>query len=354
MTTTTEPPKSAPSEFETQVLFPEARRRRHRRWSIGIALLAAVVVAVALLVSSSSKSSPPSARHGGLTRWTPSGRRSAAPATFVAGDGRGGVGLYSTNNGHLIRTLSPQGAGGPDQQIVLTRDRASVYFVQPSGSCSGKILTAPISGAAAPTVVISDPGNLPLAPSPSPSSGNLAWVGVTCDVTGSTTSASLYVTDVTTHATSDLGAYSGQPSDDQMAWSPNGQKLAVQNDSTVEIIDVTRQSAEAGLSLRVGARCRLASPVFVTQERIAAIRTCFGPTGIERTSNALVFDIATGTAVALIATAPTGSSFQGLSADSSGQHILLGLANSGSAENVQVEGGRLVIVSRRAPTDAQW
>jgi dipeptidyl aminopeptidase/acylaminoacyl peptidase len=354
MTTTTEPPKSAAAEFETQVLFPEARRRRHRRWSIGIVLLAVVVVAVALLVSSSSKSSQPSARHGGLARWTSSGRRIAAPTTFVAGDGRGGVGLYSTHSGHLIRTLSPQGAGGPDQQIVLTRGRGSVYFVQPSGACSGQILTAPISGAGAPTVVISDPGTLPLAPSPSPSSGDLAWVGVTCDVTGSTTSASLYVTDLATHATSELGAYSGQPSDDQLAWSPNGQRVAVQNNSTVEILDVTRQSAEAGSSMKVGGRCRLANPVFLTQEQIAVIRTCYSRTGRERSSSALVFDIGTGKAVALIVAAPPGSSFQGLSADSSGQHVLLGLVSSGSAEDVQVEGRRLVAVSRDAPTDAQW
>jgi hypothetical protein len=66
-----------------------------------------------------------------------------------------------------------------------------------------------------------------------------------------------------------------------------------------------------------------------------------------------VFSVMTGKAVALIASAPSGSTFEGLSADSSG-HILLGLVNSGSGEDVQVRGGGLVVVSREAPTDAQW
>jgi Tol biopolymer transport system component len=262
--------------------------------------------------------------------------------------------VYSTDSGHLIRTLSPQRPGGPDQQIVLTRDGGSVYFVQPSGACSGQILSAPISGTTAPTVVISDPGRLALAPSPSPSSDYLAWVGVTCGSTGATTSSSLYVTDLATHATRDLGASSIQLSDDEMAWSPNEKRLAVRSNSTVEVFDVTRQSSEPGSSLQVAARCRLASPAFLTQDRIAAIRTCYSSTGAVRTSSALVFNVGTGRAVAVIAAAPPGSSFQGLSADSSRQHILLGLVNSASAEGVQVEDGRLLTVSRDAPTDAQW
>jgi hypothetical protein len=356
MTTTTEPPKTAPSEFETQVLFPEARQRRHRRWAIGIALLAVGAVAVALLVSSSSNTTHPSARHVGLARWTPPrGTRKAAPAVFVAGDGRGGVGVYSTNSGRLIRTLSPQSPGGPDQQVVLTSDGSSVYFAQPSGECNGQILSSPISGITTPIVVISDPGQLALAPSPSPSSSDdLAWVGVTCGSTGSATSSSLYVTDLGTHATSDLGAYWGQLSDNEMAWSPDGERLAVQRNSTVEVLDVTRRSSENGSSMKVAARCRLASPVFLARDQIAAIRTCYGSSGSLRTSSALVFNVVTGKAVALIAAAPPGSTFQGLSVDSSGQHFLLGLVNPGSAEDVQIEEGRLVPVSREAPTGAQW
>ncbi len=325
MTTTTQPPKTAPSEFATQVLFPEARQRRHRRWAVGIALLAVVATVVALLVSSSPKTTHLSG-HVGLARWTPPrGTRQAAPKAFVAGDGRGGVGVYSTNSGQLIRTLSPQSPGGPDQQVVLTSDGSTVYFAQPSGACSGQILSAPISGTTAPTVVISDPGRLALAPSPSPSSDDLAWVGVTCGATGSTTSSSLYETDLATHATNDLGAYSGQ---DEVAWSPNGQRLALQGNSSVQVVDVTRQSSETGPSMKVSSGCRLASPVFLTQDQIAAIRTCYSSSGTLRTSSALVFNVVTRKAVALIAAAPPGSTFQGLSVDSSGQHILLGLVNS--------------------------
>jgi Tol biopolymer transport system component len=164
----------------------------------------------------------------------------------------------------------------------------------------------------------------------------------------------LYVTDLATHATRDLGAYSGQLSDDEMAWSPDGERLAVQSKSTVEVFDVTRHSSDPGSSMKVAARCRLASPAFLTQDQIAAIRTCYSSTGIVRTSSALVFNVVTGKAAALIAAAPPWSTFQGLSVDSSGQHILLGLVNSGSAEDVQVQDGRLVTVSREAPTDAQW
>ena len=184
--------------------------------------------------------------------------------------------MFSTNSGHLIRTLSPQSPGGPDQQIVLTSDGSIVYFAQPSGACSGQILSAPISGTTAPTVVISDPRLLALAPSPSPSSDDLAWVGVTCGSTGATTSSSLYETDLATHVTSDLGAYSGQ---DELAWSPNGQRLAVQSNSTVQVFDVTRQSSEAGSSMKEPSGCRLASPVFLEQDQIAAIRTCYSSSG---------------------------------------------------------------------------
>ena len=93
--------------------------------------------------------------------------------------------------------------------------------------------------------------------------------------------------------------------------------------------------------------CRLASPVFLEQDQIAAIRTCYSSSGRVATSGALVFNVETGKAVALIAAAPPGSTFQGLSVDSSGQHILLGLVNSGSAEDVQVQDGLLLVVKKK-------
>jgi hypothetical protein len=120
------------------------------------------------------------------------------------------------------------------------------------------------------------------------------------------------------------------------------------------LFDVTRHDSETGSSIKVAAGCRLASPVFLSEDQIAAIRTCYSSAGNLRSSSALAFNVVTGKAVALIAAAPPASTFQGLSADSSGQHILLGLVNPGRAEDVQVEDGRLVTVSRDAPTDAQW
>jgi hypothetical protein len=352
--TTTDAPRTASSE--TQVLFPEARQRRHRRWVIGIAVLVVVAGAgLALLLSYGSNATNPNVRRVGLPRWAPSlARPKPAPTVFVAGDGNGGVGLYSTTSGHLIRTLSPQTSGGPDQQIVLSKDRKSVYFAQPSGPCSGQILSGPVSGTIAPAVVISAPGDLALAPSPSPVSDEVAWVGATCGRSGSTTSSTLYVTDLGRRVTSELGGYSGQLSDNEIGWSPNGELLAVQSGSTVEVLHVTSPSPESDSALKVSAGCRLASPAFLTETQIAAIQTCYDSAGELLTSGALVFSTATRRPVALIASAPQGSTFQGLSIDSSGQHILLGVANAMGAEDVQVESGRLVAVGQHPPTDAQW
>ncbi len=169
--------------------------------------------------------------------------------------------MYSTNSGHLIRTLSPQSPGGPDQQVELPAmaHRTSRNFREHAADKSSVPL-----GDHGPTVVISDPGRLALAPSPSPSSDGLASVGVTCGATGSTTSSSLYETDLATHATNDLGTYSGQ---DEVAWSPNGQRLALQGDSTVQVFDVRRHSSETGPSMKVASGCRLASPVFLHRTR---------------------------------------------------------------------------------------
>ena len=52
----------AAEDLETQVLFPEARRLRRRRWTIGVAVLTAALIVVALVVAgaglSSAKSRP--------------------------------------------------------------------------------------------------------------------------------------------------------------------------------------------------------------------------------------------------------------------------------------------------------
>jgi hypothetical protein len=348
------------SEFDAQLLFEEARRRRHRRWFIGTVLVFALALAAALLVSFDSRTPRSSPQpHVGLPRWTPSqGSLHAAPALFVAGDGKGGVGVYSTVTGSLIRSISPQGQGGPDQQIVLSDNRESVFFVQPTGPCSGNILSGLVSGAGSPTVVVSQPNTLALSPSGSPTSKELAWAGVTCGSTGSTSSSTLYITHLATGVTNDLGVFSGQQSDEGISWNSDGTRLAVESGATVAVFDTDRSTPNKVASLVVTRGCTLASPTFLSSpNQLAAIRTCFDKSGALGTSQALVFNITSSNPVAIIASAPHGSTFQGMSVDVSGQHILLGVATRfpASAENVQVEAaGRLVTVSQHAPTDAQW
>jgi hypothetical protein len=358
--TITDSPVTEVSELEAQLLFEEARRRRHRRWLIGTVLVVALALAAALLLSfdSGTPRSRPQPRMGS-PRWTPpQGSPHDAPALFVAGDGNGGVGVYSTVTGSLIRSISPQGPGGPDQQIVLSDNRQSVYFVQPTGPCSGNILSGPVSGSSSPAVVVSRPNTLALSPSASPTSKELAWVGVTCGSTGSTNSSTLSITHLATGVTNDLGVFSGQQSDEGISWNSDGTRLAVESGATVAIFDTEQSTPSKVSSLVVTRGCTLASPTFLSPpNKLAAIRTCFDKSGALGTSQALVFNIKNSKPVAIVASAPHGSTFQGLSVDESGQHILLGVAtrSPASAENVQVEGaGRLVTVSHRAPTDAQW
>jgi hypothetical protein len=352
-------PATDVSQLEAQLLFEEARRRRHRRWFIGTMLVLALALAAALVVSfasSTPKSSPQP--HVGLPRWTPpQGKRHPAPALFVAGDGKGGVGVYSTVNGSLIRSISPQGPGGPDQQIVLSDNRQSVFFVQPTGLCSGNILSDPLSGSSAPPAVVSDPGVLALSPAPNSTSKELAWVGVTCGSTGHTTSSTLYITNLVTGARTDLGAFSGQHDDQEISWNSDGTRLAVESGATVAIFDTNPSSLKQVERLDVTSGCTLASPAFLSQpNEIAAIRTCYGTSQTSGTSQILVFNAATGKPTAVVASAPRGASFQGLSVDASGQHILLGVVTSfpPTAQNMQLENGRLVTVSHYVPTNAEW
>jgi hypothetical protein len=185
--TTTDSLAAATPDLDVQALFPEACRRRRRRWSIGLAVLIVAGMAIALLLDSDAGVPSSHARAPvGLPKWTPPpGPARPAPALYVSGDGSGGVGVYSTATGSLIRVLSPQGAGGPDQQVVLSSDRRSVFFTQPTGACSGNILSGPVSGVSLPPVVISESDTLASAASPSPTSDELAWVGVTCNSSGS-------------------------------------------------------------------------------------------------------------------------------------------------------------------------
>jgi hypothetical protein len=353
-----QPPMDS-SAAATQALFEEARRLRRRRWIFGLVLFVVVSLVVALLVSldlGAPWRSAPS--RGGLPSWTlPQGKPKAAPALFVAGDGSGGIGAYSTANGALIRTISPQGPGGPDQQAEVSRNRQSVFFTQPTGPCSGNIVKAPVSGSSAPAAVISDSQTLALSPSPSPTSTELAWVGVTCGPTGSTTSSTLYITNLVTGVRSDLGAFSGQHSDDAISWNSDGTQLAVESGTTVAMFD-TNQSPPRNVGvLDVTSDCTLTSPTFLSpRNQLAVIRTCYGTPRIPGTSQVLVFNVFTGKSAAIIASAPQGTTFQGLSVDASGQHFLIGVVTDfpQGAHNMQLESGHLVAVGGNAPTDAQW
>jgi Tol biopolymer transport system component len=239
---------------------------------------------------------------------------------------------------------------------VLSGDRRSVFFTQPNGACRGDILSGPVSGLSVPGVVISDPDTLALAPSPSPTSSELAWVGVACASSGSVSTATLYVTNLATGERTSLGLFTGRQSDNSVSWSPDGTRLAVESGNTVVIYDVTSSSFALAQAMHVPLGCTLISPAFLQSNELAVIRSCSGANGSSGRSEALAFDTATGKPSALIALAPPGSTFQGLSVDDSGQHLLLGIVKDvpAGAQNVQVVNRRLVTVSRDGVTDAEW
>jgi hypothetical protein len=348
MTLILQPPASTTDE-EIQVLFKEARRRRRRRWTVGAVSLCVIAVVLAMLVGTNARTPHHPARlHIGLPRWTPLGPARPAPSDYVAGDGNGGVGVYSTATGSLVRTISPQGVGGPDVQAVLSGDRQSVFFAQPNGTCGGGILKGPVSGARAPTVAISVPQTLALEPSPSPASSNLAWVGVNCGQPGAV--STLYVTNLATGTQSNLGPFTGGNSDNGIAWSPDGKNLAVEAGSTVEVLQASRTTTDGARQMSVPIGCRLSYPTFVARpHQLAVISTCY-----KKASDILVFDTTTGQPIAEIAAASQGAKFQGLSVDTTGRHFLVGVVNLSGETLAQVDNSRLVTVSKRSPSGAEW
>jgi hypothetical protein len=239
---------------------------------------------------------------------------------------------------------------------VLSGDRQSVFFVQPSGACSGTILRAPVSGVSLPATVISVPQTLALEPAVSPTGSDLAWVGVTCGPSGSVATSDLYVTNVDTETTIKLGTVASS-NDNGIAWSRDGKLLAVETGESIDVVAARQVPLSRAKAMQVTHGCRLTSPVFLSRpNELAVIRTCSGNVAETETNAALVFNTETGKPVSLIASAPRGSTFQGLSVDESGGHVLLGVVKSFpvSAMNAQVEGGRLVAVSKHSPTDAEW
>ena len=189
-----------------------------------------------------------------------------------------------------------------------------------------------------------------------PTGSDLAWVGVTCGASGSVVTSDLYVTNVNTETSITLGTVASS-NDDGIAWSRNGKLLAVETGESIEVVAARQASLRKAKAMQVTIGCRLASPVFLSlPNELAVIRTCSGNVGETETSAALVFSTETDKPVSLIASAPRGSTFQGLSVDESGRHILLGVVSSfpASATNTQVESGRLVTVSKHSPTDAEW
>jgi len=348
------PRPMAPVEWDTEALFKEAKRRRRRRWAVGLVSLLIVIAAAILAVQGSSSPRHPRIKPGlGLPEWnSPSTSSRPAPTEYVAGDGKGGIGVYATATGALVRTIAPQNNGGPDQQAMVTSDGKTVYFARPNGGCPGIIEVGPVSGASSPVSVISIPGIVAVEPSPSPASSDLAWVGANCG--SDNTSSSLYVTNLSTRTRTDLGPYSGSNSDDGVAWSDDGHLLAVESGSTVRVIGVD-QTTTSGRALIAPDGCRTSSPAFVpTHDQVAAIRTCYNTKGTETSSSVLVFNSTTGRPVARLFEADPGRTIESMSVDSSG-HVLLGVTNgSGGAELDQVKQGRLVTISAVSLTGAQW
>ena len=264
--------------------------------------------------------------------------------------------MYSTATGSLIRTLSPQSSGGPDGQAALSADRQSVFFAQPSGTCGGDILRVPTSGADAPTTVVSVAGTLAVSPSASPTSNGLAWINVACEPNGAAGGSSLYLTDLTSGSTGELGTNSATSSDDEIAWSPDGTHIGVENSGTVTIFVRDTQSFAKSLSLRPPNNCRLTSPAFLARRyEVAVITSCYGDAA-SHADRVIVFDASTGKQVGTLVNAPAGANFQGLSIDPSGRYALLGIVRNdpAGAELMRIDGTRLVTVSRTSVTDADW
>jgi hypothetical protein len=355
MTVTASPP-DIDSDGTAQALFEEARRRRRNRYLWSLAGLLVVIAVAGLFVASNRTRSPvPHRPHqGDLPQWRIPAGAPKAPSTFVDGDGKGGIGLYAVGTGTLTRTISSEQAGDLDEELALSANRKTVYFAQQEGPCSGRILRVPTSGASGPSIAISAPGTMALDPSPSPSSSNLAWVGDTCEASGTVATTELYLTDLVTETTRQLGTL-GSAGDAKIAWSRDGKHIAVENGQTISVLPVERPSQGRSISMRVAYGCKLTSPAFLSgTNQLAAIRYCWSTGTKPSTSTAFVFNAATGKPTALIASAPPSAEFQGLSVDRTGTHLLLGLAGSAGASIVEIKHGRLVTVSTSAPTDVQW
>jgi hypothetical protein len=311
------------------------------------------VVAGSLTLGTQSTSRHPSPRSPpGLTQWVapPSSSR-PPPNVFVTGDNHGGIGLYSTHTGRLIRTLSPQHSGGPDQQGVIASN-ATAFFVQPTEQCGASIQSVPLSGSVSSSPVLSVPGYVALDPAPSPATSLLAWVGAICGP--SITQWHLYLTDLLTGARTDLGPYTGREDDNGLSWSGNGQLLAVEAAPTIKVVQVGAPRSP-GVSLRVGGRCVLTDPAFLpSPSQVAAVRTCYSSNGIQTTSDLLAFDASSGQPLARIVAAPSGETIESVSVDRLG-HVLVGAVEpSFRAFTAIVRHGHFVTINGSSPTGAEW
>jgi hypothetical protein len=152
------------------------------------------------------------------------------------------------------------------------------------------------------------------------------------------------------------GAISAVNSDDEIAWTPDGSRLAVENAGTVTIFVQRAQSFAKSVSLRAANSCRLTSPAFLARRyEVAAISSCYGDAA-SHADRIIAFDASIGKQVGVLATAPAGARFQGLSIDGSGRYALLGIVRSDptGAELARIDGLKLVTVSRNSVTDAEW
>ncbi len=338
---------------EGEALIKEARRRtRRRRAGVTVAIVAMFALIVALTFALTRSTPSPARPRLGLPQWiAPATAKQPMSTLFVAGDNHGGIGVYSTATGDLLRTLSPQTSGGPDQQAVVGSG-GRVYFAQPDGACSGNIESVPLSGASGSTSVVSVAGMLALDPASSPTSSNLAWVGVTCG--SNNAQATLYLSNAVTGLHIDLGPYTGRNSDDGISWSGDGKLLAVEAAPTIRILRVGDSVSSSAL-LHVGKGCVLTDPAFLPSPlQVAAIRTCYASAGVETSSDLVAFDAATDQPLARIFTASRSSTTQSVSVDGDG-HVLVGVVHSDTgAVTAVVRNGRLTSLSSTSPTGAEW
>ena len=164
MTLTTTPrPTDAPADIDA--LFREAKRRRRRRWLVGVLVLALLVLAAVTVRASplASPRTPPHLRSGDKVSPALS---SGSPREIVGWTSSFKVDVVSTATGHVVRTLASNVAiFAPGLPNVSVAPGGTVYFESAEPAPSSKavdtgdqIFSVPITGGPARDIAAgSDP-----------------------------------------------------------------------------------------------------------------------------------------------------------------------------------------------------